>query len=124
MWSALKLAEDHQRWEKLAESIDLESLKSLSNQSDSGERVYYFWDAPFPSDPNKLQELYNEMVDANGGIDIKVIVGATIDHLDNELSASTCGGKCFCVIQGSSRRCEVCYQGGGGPICVACGTAC
>lgn len=124
MWSAVQLAKDHSSWRKLASADDVAALQSNNLAEASAGDVYYFWDAEFPAAPEEMQKLYDEMVAANGGVEIRVIVGASLSHLDSKNPESACSGQCFCVVQGNSRRCEVCYQGGGGPVCVPCGSSC
>ncbi|HEU4704339.1 MAG TPA: hypothetical protein VFS45_01320, partial [Sphingomicrobium sp.] len=87
-------------------------------------KIYYFWDAKFPVAPDAMQKLYDEMVAANDGIEMRVMVGASLSRLYDHEADALCSGQCFCVAQGGSRRCEVCYQGGGGPVCVPCGSGC
>lgn len=124
MWSAVQLAQDHSEWKKLASADRVETLISR-NFAESGQgKIYFFWDAKFPSAPEALQKLYEDMVAANGGIEMRVMVGASLARLEDQDPESLCSGQCFCVAQGGSRRCEVCYQGGGGPVCVPCGSSC
>lgn len=124
MWAAVELASDHSGWNKLGSANDLETLKSMEFAESAGSEVYYFWDAKFPVEPDAMQKLYDEMVAANGGIEMRVMAGALLSRLEDQASEALCSGQCFCVQQGSSRRCEVCYQGGGGPVCVPCGSGC
>lgn len=125
MWVAVELTSDHSGWSELARSDDLSVLKNHEFEKLSSGEISYFWGGEYPGEPAALQSLYDKMVEANGGIELKLLVGASIGQIGGLATTNGCSGSlCFCVVQGSYRGCEVCWQGPSGAVCRSCDGSC
>ena len=124
MWEAVELHSDHSEWRQLGSADSASHLRQQTFSLSSDGEVFYFWDGPFPSDPEESQRLFEEIMAANPDKEIRLTVGATIKNTTPLAGGTACSGRCFCVIAHGMRRCEVCYGNGAGSYCLPCGSNC
>lgn len=109
-------------WTVVEENIDEASLDKVANLDSS---TYIFPAGRPPEDVDAQNAIIKQTVKINDGRILRASVGVKISAPEKIEGFSSCPGRCFCVIDGSSRRCETYYCNGNG-YCwwVPCGMGC
>lgn len=104
--------------------IEVSNIESLENLRVNDENTYVFYTGELSEDISEQNKLIEDVFKANGNKINRVTIGLNMCEKD-EVSPSSCPGRCFCVVEGGSRRCETYYCNSNG-YCwwVPCGMGC
>lgn len=109
MWKIVKL-ETTGQWTVLGKENDVEtSKKKASELAKDLSDIFFFYDAPIPSDKESQNKIAKEVFDANDGKILRMTIGAKVSDAPNKDEITSCG-RCFCVVYTNGvRQCEGSY---------------
>ncbi|MDD9993903.1 MAG: hypothetical protein OXP75_19060 [Rhodospirillales bacterium] len=81
-----------------------------------------FWTGDWPKDPQEQHKIAEETIPVNNGRVLRVTLGLNLDRTVKPNPAGSFG-RCFCLIEGNTRRCEGPYIRDGHTVWVVCGGA-
>lgn len=120
MWQQFKVNHDTGEATPIA---DPKSATSDLAGAQAAENIFTFWAGDWPDDEQEQHEIAEETVRANGGRVLRVILGLPRFQIKPNPTGGACG-RCYCVVDGNSRRCKTFYWRDGHAVEVDCGRSC